>query len=405
MKNIKFFAVAAAAATIFSACSENTVTPTPQQETTISVSLALSGSSNTRNVEPAATINSIADLTNGYIFILDGDNIIYREPLTNAALDLNSVLNSSGVETGKVTEQIVGDGLGVGGEPRLFPVTSKVYVLANYPTEIGDLTDFDTLTELKAAQTTIDYGTDVNTVYTVPAMANVGGEAAILKVKDTTDTPPQAEAIINIAPLYSRVEVGGTMLDGTTRGGLTGGELVIAFDLVGVYMDNYYHTFNMGGALVPASLQDNGQDVTIGSKVASGWFGDYFQAIAWDGVNPVSPSGNVWAYHIAGGNIPRIIFEITDLEGYEDVNGNGKKEVEDSALGDFSDLHFITVKSFVDNASGKPITSFERGKIYKIRKLVFNPNDVTERPNEKDVQITAVVNVVDWQFVEAQPIL
>ncbi len=400
--------MAAAAATLITACQKSAVTP-PAEETTISVSLALAGAPETRKEEPAGATNQIdPQLTNGYIFILEGEQIIYREPLTTLTLGANPATS-----VGQTSTQIVGEGL-TPGDAKLFPLSSTVYVLVNYPASIGDPTRFGTFTELKAATTTIDYNAGVNTTYTVPAMANVGGVAAVLVENGVNgDDIPQAEAVIDIAPLYARVEIGGMMIDGTTKGGLKGGNLVKSFDLVGVYMDNYYRTFDMGGALVSSSLQDNNQDKTIGSKVATGWFGDYFpgsDALEWDetsAADPLTPTGgNVWANHIAGGNIPRIIFEITDLEAYEDANGNGKRDQGEDTPADFTSdpKNFITVKSFVD-ATGKTITSFERGKIYKIRSLTFQPSQATELPNEKDAQITAVVNVVDWVLEEAIPVI
>ncbi len=394
----KLFLMAAAAATILASCVENSVAPTPEGgKTSISVSLSFDSSSATRALDTWSNNSSsriISDvLDNGYIYVLDNNQIVYREEIANLTLEDGTTPNT----TPNTTTQILGEGLGEDGEALLFPSTATVYVLANIPSNINNPANFMDMDELAAAVSTISYGSGTNTDYSKPAMGNVGG--TVVRLTEIDNDAKTATAAVSINPLYTRVELKG----------VKGKNWVAGFDLVGVYLDNYYTGFTMTGKLVSEPLYDNGQDPSIGDKVASGWFGDNLTTPKeWlapgaaigpdDDVTTTTKVENAWAYNLAAGNIPRIIVQIDNLKVFpDDSEADGEQPDEDAASGDWddNDNEFITVKKF-KKVNGIELTALERGVIYQIEAIEFDSTNVGETPNIKDLEVTAVVEVIDW---------
>ena len=91
----------------------------------------------------------------------------------------------------------------------------------------------------------------------------------------------------------------------------------------------------------------------------------------------------VWAYNVASGALPRLILKLENVKYTPD----GEPE-EDITGGPY----FVTVGSYNDGA----LTSFERGKIYKLNNLKFNKQHLGGTPNMTNVTLTATVDIIEW---------
>jgi hypothetical protein len=351
-------------------------TITPQGQTAITVQIAGMKAPDTRMVQGpgTTTINTLTG-ENHYIYVLKSDaegTVIYGETLKPA----------------EVAGQTLGEG-----ETMYFPDDSRIYILANIPSDVTNYTwdKVANLAAIKALTSTITYDQagPVNTDLTAPAMSNFDGEP--VAVGDPVSG--LATANVKISPLYARIEFVG----------VKGLNHIESFDVAGVYLDNYYSVFSMTGE-AKGSLHSNGSAKTF----PAGWFGD---AGPWNAPTGVT-AGPGWAYHAApAAKVPSIIVELKNLTFKYD-NGSGTPTTTAPVI---TDSRFLTVASYNNKTGGTPYTGqFERGKIYKISLLTFdhvysddsnddNDDVVPDTPNPTSVTLKAVVTVENWAPVELSP--
>jgi hypothetical protein len=191
-------------------------------------------------------------------------------------------------------------------------------------------------------------------------------------------TPGTATANVNIAPLYSRIELVKVV----------GGPTVQSFTVTGVFVDNYFSRFTLtGNAAGPIKYQrqstewgDNIGDT--GSWPSTGATGNTVS-------QPPIPTGgtanDVWAYHVASADMPRLIIRV------ESMLPAAPQAVS-----------YLTVTSW----NGVGANRFERGQIYRIGNTVNNtgalmidPNKLAPVPNADYVNVTVNVTVDNWQIV------
>jgi hypothetical protein len=372
MKKILLFA--AAAAVVFTSCMKGESNLVPEGETSIVVKIdGLVAAEDTRAVEAkgTVTISTLAG-TNHYIYVLDEDNkVTYGEALDPTKLS---------------------SGQTIGGSDKFFDKNSKVYVLANIPSNLSaayayeSVADFDAI---KALTSTIVYdgANSVNTDQKNPAMANTTGAPVQIGAAEEG----VATVNVNIAPLYSRIEFEGVV----------GGTHIDSYDVTGVWIDNFYPTFTLDGKY-------SGTSVGAGSSTdfPTNGFGDsnIFNSAAGKVAAPAS--NNVWAYHAApAADVPTIIVRLENIQYQKDNNGTPTGSV--VAL---NETRYITIKNFTTGSATGPAYdgAFTRGKIFQIKTVNFDViidagsgeegegggTDVV--PNPTEVKITATVVVDPW---------
>ncbi|MGL5729919.1 MAG: hypothetical protein ACRCX5_02195, partial [Bacteroidales bacterium] len=63
---------------------------------------------------------------------------------------------------------------------------------------------------------------------------------------------------------------------------------------------------------------------------------------------------------------------------------------------------YVTVKGF-KASGGTSITTFERGKVYKVSAVNFTAKDTHETPNATDIDVTVTVTVLAWEGINVDP--
>lgn len=358
--------MAAAAATILASCSKEPNTNTGDASNgQVIVKLA--------DVHPATRAiqapgqEVAATLSSGYVFVFGptGD-FVHGETL--------NVTDAKSNNGQKLTAVV--------------PSDSRVYVVGNVP---GGYTtanleaifgsDEPIQADVLAAMSAMSTQTD----YTKAALANKAGTPAAItqKTPATASNPAVYVADIILTPLFSRLELV------AIQGGMDEDEGVITgFDVTGVYVDEYYENFTYAGKAAGNKWMQNQ------STVFTGNIGDKGTWTATD-VNDVwiadTGSTNVWAYNVASGGavIPRLIIEL------KNIKYTPKGSVEEPIVG----TYYLTVTSY----SG--VTTFERGKIYRIGTIgkndfTFSKDDLGITPNPTNVELVVTVEIDEWEVVE-----
>ncbi len=369
MKNIKFLAVAAMAALALSGCTKEI---NGQNDGEARLIIQLAGlQPATRAVEAAGATGQLT-LVNGHIFVINAQG----EVIDNAALD---------VAEANVTQ---GDGQEF---PRAVPSDSKVYILGNIPSDVtvSDLTTFELIQEAESAITAT-----ANADFKKAALANSDGVAKALGTPTEVNGELTATVAVSLSPLFSRLELAQ----------ITGGGDITSFKVAGVYLDNYYPSFNLvgGGA---GTIWAQGTSETFTGNIGVGNIVLTAQQIA-DGevglasaAKVVKPAGGVWAHHIGAGSVPRMIVHLKDVVYRFDTTPDGPSR---TYVQRTLPQSYITVTGY-DEMTGE--NTFERGKIYQVANLTFNVSDGSNSPNPTDVELTVSVTMLDWVVTGLTPVL
>ncbi len=360
MKSIKIFAMAAAAAMIFASCSKE---PKNNNEDVQGARLTIKlvgAVPQTRAIEePGSIAEGTIGLNDGHIFVVDQEgDVIHSE-----ALKLNEAYTGSG--------QLLSEG-GTGETAKVVASDSRVYVVGNIPTlESGTVAGLTTFAGIQAAVSALSGQTD----YSTPALANNDGELAFITVTSQAvgTTPAQAEVTVQLSPLFARIELSEVE---------AGGE-VDSYKVAGIYVDEYYPSFNLVGE-GKGTLWNQENNIDFGSNVGTAdaatgpWVSDANVVIPGEGV--------VWAYHVGAGSVPRFVIHLTDIVVDGDPVGEDR---------------YLTVTGY----TGLTTEAFERGNIYRVGKIEFDETDLGVTPNPKDVNLTVMVDVIEWKEIYLTPSL
>jgi hypothetical protein len=356
----KIFSIAAlAAVTLFAASCVKSNVGTSDEVGNTGITVKISGPAATRAVLDAGSTNlapEIDETLESYIYVVQGDGgaVLHFE-----ALDVDEAMTPG-------TGQKLADG------DKIFPTNAEVYILANIPADVtipGD--NFASMADIAATESLIIMDSGTNSDWQKPAMANQSGDSKPIVPLDAANNEYQVS--IDITPLYGRIELHG----------VEGGASIDKFTITGVYVDDYFRSFNMIGQGT-GDLNSKGQD-----PVFTGWWGDPCN-LTWDrsaSTDLVVPATDkVWAFHFGGGSIVRFILAVKDVE-YNDAEPDPINPRETEG--------FVTVKGYNVNAP------FTRGNIYVVESLSFNK--VGKLPNDELVGITANVKIKNWNVVPVNP--
>lgn len=115
--------------------------------------------------------------------------------------------------------------------------------------------------------------------------------------------------------------------------------------------------------------------------------------------DPGSPK-KAWAYQVcpstipASGqttpvaDIPHIILKLTDITTVGNLVG--------------STTQYVTITKYKDT-SNAPVLQFKKGNIYRIEDLTFNHTQATNKPYDKNINVTATVSVKSWVINPINP--
>lgn len=339
MKQIKFFAVALAALTMFS-CSKEDIENPDAVSRVLTVKIANPASSSKAVEAPGSDAAGTITLENGVIFTLNG------EAVANAY-----ALNAADVQT--ATGQAIPD-----------KVTSAttVFIVANIPAAtVAEWTTVATrpatLTAIKAARFAIS--ADNGNTYTKATLSNTGAQAVAPVV-----TGDNAKASVELSPVYSRLELPQVEGEGTIE----------SFSVTGVYVDDFYTQYTVGGSF-------DGTINSMGINSPTAWPTEGKDEGTWASVAKVATAGgsNVWAYNLPSGNLPRLVIKLENVVVSGGVALTG--------------TWYLTVKTYtgVDN------NIFSRGNIYNITGgIKFDQTHIGPTPNPTENDLSVAVTIKQW---------
>ncbi|MDR1671217.1 MAG: hypothetical protein LBR57_01715 [Alistipes sp.] len=345
MKKI-LVAVIALGAVAFASCSRDTGVKTLSGEPLLSLNIKLEGMTDpgaTRMTEAAGQTGQLV-LSNGHIFVIDPAGTV----IANAVMNVTTATSAAGQTVNAAVA-----------------TNSRVYILGNIPSNV-DVTTLTTFERIR--QTAVTISTSQQNNYRNAAMANTSGQPAAITVSGTTGS-----VTVEINPLYSRLELN------EVRGGPT----ITGFTVTGVFVDSYFPSFTLtGDSSGPIRYQSQSTNFAgvmgdTGNWVATGAAGNMFA---------VPAAGQVWAYHMASADLPRIIVRL------ENVTTTGTPQ---------PGTRYLTVTGY----SGQAPTRFERGRIYQITSLTFTDQQLAATPNPTHVPITVIVRQVDWIPTPLTPVV
>lgn len=356
MKQFKFFAVALAALTMFSCSKDNINDPEgPTNGKTMEIKIAGSGlKQGVRNVGTPQAAGYQTSISNGKVDIYcfdgnqDGATLLYQTETVSLKGDL--------------AKGYIGVAQGI-------PSTTKyVYVVAN-TTRSNDSAGTTTLGDVKAmSKKTTDYQ-DISKT----PMTNIEGG----NVEEDAQNSGKLIASVTLAPAMARIELKKVKGSGE----------ITEFNLVGVYLDNYYPSFTLNGAadgmIVPP--------VTVGTTLPTNgqvwWYDIRNGSGALEYTANSNANTEVWNYMIAPGQTPKIILKLSDVK----IGGSS------------STLNYVTVKSFKNTTDQSIISSFDRNMIYKIESISFDDTNITIDPNQESVELTVNVSIKAWTSTDITP--
>lgn len=367
MKQIKFFAMALAALTMFS-CSKET---TPEMDN--------QGPGKTMQITVAKAPTSRAPGQSGGVTTITGDSYV---------LGFNGTEATSTLVYKTSAALVAGTATAVTGVPETaahFAIVSNLSAADAGKITMGmAYSTYQALLFEVAAYQTI----------AIAPMTNVGTQ--------TLDKDPQLWTLaVSIAPIVSRIEVASITANSAPA---IAANKVTAFDLVGVHVNGYYTQFTMAGtsggtqvALVTdQTLLRHADDGGAAGSTVQKWSYDYYNT-ALTGVTSYSAKtktavdNDIWYYMTspaASNTMPRIVFEI------KNVSVNGVSQGADKSF-------FVTVKSFTNGTDA--ITSIARNTIFKISDVTFDSTNLGVEPNQETVSVKATVTVLPWVPVAATP--
>lgn len=308
-------------------------------------------------------------------------------------------------------------------------ILKYVNVTATTPITITNLTTGTKITDVPASATTVTiYGNipasaSLPTSGTVAALKNVElnittqntiadvvlsgvdktlttwhtGDAAVPYATGIADGDKYAE--VEIAPAVARIEIEGLAT--------TASSAVDAFNVEGIYLNNFFEKFNLGATVVGTKVQYGAtpslyaQGQGLYTVLNSGKLYDQAQVVATGSPKEAVPAGvnQRWAYQVVPNSNDtdvneqlQLVFKLSGLQpkvGSSITFGSGDQ--------------FITVRGFKDN--GGNIVKIEPGKIYTISKtdFTFDESDVTTVPVVTAVGVWLKVTVKAWTVVAVKP--
>lgn len=367
MKKILFLAIALAAMVVVSSCSKEQTGGIEAKPARLSIKLAGVVGNGTRNIEePGKTAPGTIQLDNGHIFVITTTGDVYH----SVPLDVAKVTGDSPV--GQVLTVDV-------------PSDAGVYIIGNIPESNGVVSE-TTFNNIKIAEAAISTQQED---YTLIALANKDGEPEPIVVDPTApldeDTGTvEATVTVVINPLISRIELAK----------VTGGEKVTAFNVTGVYMDDWHPSFTFGGLFAGTMYEQHmSTDFTGNALKEEGSWPATGTPLAAIPENAVTAGTDVWAYNLASGGLPRLIIALDGVKYMADVDDDpltpDVEVTEDEPL-------YLTVTEY------EGIDTFDRGVIYNIGGLTgagitFDPDDTGFTPNPEGVTLKVVeVKVEEW---------
>lgn len=389
--------VAALAVVTLVSCSKSNTNTNPldgESDLLIQFSETANVSNNTSKGAVAPVTGGKVSFVNGALFITDGAGEI-----------LNYVLIGNGAAAVSVPQ------LENGYVMRKVKNTAEVaYIIGNFdftatgvPATFSNISDVQDLTTDLMKQQDLEGGVVNASLYGAGVLmpsgrtVTVGGESITIN----------REVQMTVTPLISRIELNGITADQSSAA-----KIDPAYNLAGIYLNNYYFEVDVTG-VATSPLINHGMDYTkylreeLNGEYKTEWFsylfddggysgGSALPLGASDGVGAVKPStdgSKTWAYNFLAepSANPHIILHLTDVKESGTLRPN--------AITGKAGEAYLTVNRFLDKITGA-IAPILVGKVYKINDIKFDVTDLTDVPEtggNSTYEVLVEIDLLEWQ--------
>lgn len=339
-------------------------------------------------------------IVDGWVVITNSSNVILKS--------VKMTTTTAGADEVTVAALTGGSGATINNVPAS---AQKVYVFANVEKAVTWPTN-DGATPTPA--NTVTDGANISTY--LAAVVNAKG--LITSAGDITQVPllgngaavptsaTQYDAAIEISPVAGRIEIGAIT---------TSDSRIASFKVANIFVNNYYATSPIGGAVASAILVNNGSDGDdyVYASTGDAYFGlvnSLYDVVATTSTSKVvKPTSGYWAYNLPAPTIaspskyfPHIIIKITDVT-VTDQGADGGYE---------NKTWYLTVGDVVLESVTNPTASdylvFTKGNVYTFDTTTginFTLDDLHEDPEPAAIKLVAKVTIKAWVQQEVKPIL
>ncbi|MFI3287592.1 MAG: hypothetical protein R3Y61_03855 [Rikenellaceae bacterium] len=382
MKTKTLFVAAVAAALAAVSCQRTDLVDNVLDEgTPINVVLKIGGveaaQSRALQEDPGSSVTP--ELSDGVVFFYDESS--------------GTIWGNEAIEVSEIT---AGDG-------QIFEqISSKadmIYIVGNIPSsELSSLKANTTITDLKSELLSLSNQSSVEPTAVLLANTYMDSKEEYDAVIKLDDEGEDYIAKVLLAPSLSRLQ----FTDITTED-----SRITSYEVAGVYVDNYHESYvpstddyittdpltvGQDGSLLgtltsqPYDVPSSAVSSTSGSVSASDFDAD--SEIFGYNLTPTSSASGDGEY------TPALIVKLTNIV-YTDTAG----ETQTMETG------YITVARYSDEDG--EITAFESGTLYNIPSgsFVFDLSNITDDPNQPDVEVTVFAEVCPWVISTVTPYL
>lgn len=363
MKQFNFFTVALTALTLFSCAKENIDTPEgPIDGKTMEIRIAKNNvKSETRAGGDLVSDNYKTPIVGGKVQVFCFPSNVSTSPLL-LKREITLAESASGYT----------------GDLQVPSTTGYLYILAN-ASEIEATVGSTTLQELRTRPLSVK---DYQSIESVP-MSNPSESIQNINKPENGNWSVE----VAISPVMARIEVASIRaLTEESESKIT------QFDLVGIYINNYYQSFTLDGK----SNGDIVEPVTKGEELQAAtvepWSYDLYNGGLTQQTTYTEGTNDAWTYMLAPAtgiaNMPKIVLKLNNVK----VNGQNHN------------LNYVTVKNFKDaNSANAVIENLSRNTVYTIQAISFDASKTTIDPNQQDIDVNVTVTITDWQKVNVNP--
>lgn len=390
MKTAKMFLVALAALSM-AACSNNDEIPGVENDGTMSMYLKFEGLSTgtTTRATGVAKSGGAIGFDNITVYFTNASGVIQEtQTLDNKASDWATLATVGHLFHG-------------------IPNTvEKVYVVGNAAGK--GLTGIN-ISDIKAQSLQVANEQDFEDVILFGADESIDPVTEDDNITDDQGHTLLYKAEVTLAPFVSRFEIAGIQCEN-----LTDKYSKITLEAIGL-MD-YNNKFTVGGAaseemtianiLEPGSTAESGK--YIFGEESDSESNDYKNyKWAWDKITGVDLTANTTVHYPSTGE-DRYVYQFCPLQiGQEGSKKNVQiKLAVDAFLKDSNvkDPFGAVVTASFNTTDGKPLETFQAGKIYKIDSYKFKVENVKPWNPDEEICVNVVVKVQNWEVVILTPV-
>lgn len=399
MKLNKFFMLGLAGLA-FAACSNEELAENGElgngDGQTVKVTLSR-GKATTRAIDGTAVggYNTVRSLS--VCFYSAGDQIVFKKEVTPDT-DADFFENINNGETSHKSVLTIG---GVPGNAK------RIYIIANEPDTKINTNTWETVkaSEVHLAEM---LATEEGDTFNEQSAVLTGYQANI-GAGNLVDEVMTVNVNVELKPVASRFEIDGFVCKNVPAGSNYEGLPVKEFEICGVYMNNFYDK----GYLDPT--QDDPDRTQISYKDAADFTaakygewsfmldegvisGNVYSAIEGytsvaeledDEIYALKRTDNkVLGYPLLQGDVPHIIIRLNVTYDNNNIDEQAVK--------------YLTIEKFKADG-GNWNGEIERGNVYKITDLAFDPSNLSDIPYEGTKSVVATVSVAAWTGVPLQP--